>query len=372
MFLRIEKTLTSLVLVDSNMRIVPEVLHFTNMLEQKGLSPNTIRSYLNDLKMFYLWLNQENLEFYEVKPKHIPSFIEFIDNKNVRGRVSPSTLSRYLATLGSFYRHFEAIGGYVEESPLVKVRGYRPLQSKGFLRHVTKNWDTSLQSYFKRKSKRKIDRKRLYPDDLMKCFEAIDLLWSEDQSLKFRNRLIFKLLYETGYRVSELLHLRIDDFDYPDPTEQTGNLYLIERVNEPSDRQLKTGERTIPVSTKVLQELDDYILYHRPEKEGVEYIFVSHSNSNLGQPISRSTVELIFNEIEAKCGFKHIKLTPHSLRHTHASELQDLGVDINIIKHRLGHGSIETTAKYSKPSLETQIRAYERYLESKKGVVSFE
>lgn len=231
MFLRIEKTLTSLVLVDSNMRIVPEVLHFTNMLEQKGLSPNTIRSYLNDLKMFYLWLNQENLEFYEVKPKHIPSFIEFIDNKNVRGRVSPSTLSRYLATLGSFYRHFEAIGGYVEESPLVKVRGYRPLQSKGFLRHVTKNWDTSLQSYFKRKSKRKIDRKRLYPDDLMKCFEAIDLLWSEDQSLKFRNRLIFKLLYETGYRVSELLHLRIDDFDYPDPTEQTGNLYLIERVN---------------------------------------------------------------------------------------------------------------------------------------------
>lgn len=84
---------------------------------------------------------------------------------------------------------------------------------------------------------------------------------------------------------------------------------------------------------------------------GVDYIFVSH-------------------HIQSECDFKYTILTPHIMRHTHGSELQDLGVDMNIIKDRLGHGSIETTAKYAKPSIETQIRAYERYLANKKGGIS--
>src|SRR5690606_19262365 len=129
---------------------------------------------------------------------------------------------------------------------------------------------------------------------------------------------------------------------------------------------------TIPVSSKLLQEIDDYILYHRPEKEGVEYIFVSHSKANIGESIGRTTVEDMFNDIEDTCGFKYIRLTPHTMRHTHASELQDLAVDVNIIKERLGHRSIETTAKYAKPSIETQIKAYERYLESKESAVIHE
>lgn len=368
--MRVEKTLSSLVLVDSNMRIIPEVLNFTNILEQKGMSPNTVRSYLNDLKVFYMWLEQEGLLFYEVKAKHIPSFIEFIDSRSGSGRVSPPTLSRYLATLSSFYRDFEAIGGFVEESPLVKVEGYRPTQRRGYFRHITKNWDKNLHNYFKRKHKKKSDKKRLFPDTVAKCYETIESLWKKNESLKFRNRLMFKLLYETGYRVSELLHLRIDDFDYPDPTEKTGNIYLLERDNEPPDRQLKTGERTTPVSSKLLQEIDDYILYHRPEKEGVDYIFVSHSKANLGEAIGRATVEEILNVIELASELRYIRLTPHALRHTHASELQDLGVDVNIIKDRLGHGSIESTAKYAKPSIETLIKAHERYLASKEGVVS--
>lgn len=360
--MKVEKTFTSFVLVDSSMRIIPEVLNFTDTLEKKGLSPNTIRGYLNDLKVFYIWLEKEGMRFYEVKPKHIPSFIEFVDKRHVSGKVSPPTLSRYLATLSSFYRHFEALGGYVEESPIVKIEGYRPNQRRGYFRHTTNNWDKNLQNYFKRKHKKKSDKKRLYPDDIAKCYEMIESIWSDDESLMFRNKLMFKLLYETGFRVSELLHLRIDDFDYPDPTEKTGNIYLIERENESFDRQLKTGERTTPVSSLLLQEIDDYILYHRPERDGVEYIFVSHSKANLGKPIGRATVEGVFNQIELACKFKYIRLTPHALRHTHASELQDLGVDVNIIKNRLGHGSIESTANYAKPSIETLIKAHERYL----------
>jgi site-specific recombinase XerD len=365
--LKVEKTLSSFVLVDSNMRIISEVLDFTNTLESKGLSPNTVKSYLDDLKIFYLWLEREGLKFYEVKPSSITSFIEYIDSRKPSGRVAPATLNRYLATLSSFFRHFEAIGGFVEESPLSKVRGYAPHQNRGYLRHVTKNWDKGLQSYFRRKLKKQSDRKRLYSNTVQKYYQAIDMLWGKNESLMFRNKLMFRVLYETGFRVSELLHLRISDYDYPDPTEKTGNIYLIERENEPLDRQLKTGERTIPVSWKLLQALEDYVLFHRPQKDDIDYIFVSHSKSNLGEPIGRSSVEEVLNEIQEESSIDYFRLTPHSLRHTHASELQDIGVDINVIRERLGHQSIATTAKYAKPSVKTLAMAHERYLESKRG-----
>jgi integrase/recombinase XerD len=365
--LKVEKTLTSVVLVDSNMRIISEVLDFTIALGQRGMSPNTIKGYVDDLKIFYEWLDSVGLKFYEVKPYNITSFIEYIDNRSASKKVSPSTLNRYLATISSFFKHFEAIGGYVEESPLVKVRSYVLTQNRGYLRHVMKNWDKGLQSYFRRKVKRKSDRKRLYPDTVQKYYQAIDKLWEKDESLAFRNKLMFRLLYETGYRVSELLHLRISDFDYPEPTEKTGNIYLIEREGESPDRQLKSGERTTPVSVKLLQVLDDYVLYHRPNKDNVEHIFVSHSKGNLGEPIGRSSVEDMLNQVQLASGIDYFRLTPHSLRHTHASELQDLGVDVNIIRERLGHRSIATTQKYAKPSVATLAKAHERYLASKRG-----
>lgn len=367
--MKVEKTLSSVVLVDTDMRIISEVLDFTNTLSLQGKSINTIENYVRDLKVFYEWLEREGLKFYEVKPSFIPNFIEYIDMKSNKGRVSPATLNRYLATLSSFYRHFEVVGGFVEESPLIKVKGYTSSNNRGYLRHVTKNWDDAFYSYFKRKQRKKSDRKRLYPNTVQKYYQTIENVWAEDESLVFRNKLIFRVLYETGMRVSELLHLRINDFDYPDPTEKTGNIYLIERNEKDGQRQLKSGERTIPVSASLLQKMDEYVLYHRPHSEEVEYVFVSHSRANLGEALSRTSVEDMLHKVRKESGIDYFRLTPHSLRHTHASELQDIGVDVNIIKERLGHKSIETTSKYAKPSVETLAKAHERYLESKKGVM---
>lgn len=68
------------------------------------------------------------------------------------------------------------MGGFVEESPLVKVRGYAPQQNRRYLRHVTNNWDKDLQNYFKRKLKRKSDRKRLYPNTVEKYYSVFDII----------------------------------------------------------------------------------------------------------------------------------------------------------------------------------------------------
>jgi integrase/recombinase XerD len=359
--LKIERTLTSYVLVDSNMRILPEVLDFTNTLEKKGLSPNTIKAYLDDLKLYYIWLEQNELKFYSVHPSELLGFLEFLDQRKGK-KISPPTWNRYLATLGSFYRHLEVIGGHIE-SPVVTVESNNN-RNYGFLKHITPKWG-SFQSYFKRKEPKKTDKKRLYDDNALRYYEALETLFGDNEDLLIRNKLIFKILYETGFRTSELLHLRMDDYDYPDPEKKTGNLYLIERPDELPDRELKTGERTVPVASELLQEIDDYVLYHRPSVPGVEYLIVSHSTNSLGQPISRQSIISFFAKLDAAVDIKGVKLTAHSLRHTHASELQDMGVDVNVIKERIGHRSIETTAKYAKPSLKTLSLSYERFLNAR-------
>jgi integrase/recombinase XerD len=352
------------------MRIIPEVLIFIKHLEQKGYSVNTVRSYVRDLKSYYGWMKEEGLEAFEVKPKHIPSFIAYIDSKHSSGAVSPSTLNGYLATLGTFYRYFEVVHeGMVQPVSNDTIKKLGVNQNRGFLRHTIKGWDKSVYSFFRRRDKKKkLDRKRIRADIAKQFYLQIEEIWTDNEALKVRNQLIFKVLYETGMRVGELLNLRVSDFDYPDSFDKTGNIYLIDRKEEQDpDRKLKTGERVIPVSTSLLQEIDDYVMYHRPYTEGIEYLFVSHSTSNEGAIPTRKSINKMFKKIFDMSEFKNVIFTPHSMRHTHASNLQDAGLGIDIIKARLGHSSIETTTKYAKPSPETLSIAYERYLINSKG-----
>ena len=224
-------------------------------------------------------------------------------------------------------------------------------------------------SYFKRKKIKKIDRNRIDEKTIEVLYDQIKLIWSEESILK-RNLLLFRLLFESGFRVGELLHLRCDDFDYPDPFEKVGNIYLIERGEEDNEsRQLKTGERVVTVSSDLLKEMDEYLLYYRPQLEQVDYLFVSHSTSNKGSHLSYSAVQRIFKKIANDISVERFNITPHALRHTHASNLSDTGVDVNVIKARLGHMSIETTSQYITPSIETMKKSYESYLKAKENTI---
>ncbi|MCU6791901.1 tyrosine-type recombinase/integrase [Paenibacillus sp. WQ 127069] len=361
--MQLKKTVSSIVLVDKNMRIIPEVLDFINYLIQNGSSVNTIESYLRDLKVFYEWMSETGYQFFEVKTRDIRDFVRFIDGRHRSGKVSASTLSGYLSTVNSFYRHHATMGGWVIENPIAKTFDRdNPQANQGFLRHVISPLNKNGIHYLKRKKKKSsIDIKWIRYQEALQFYKAIGEIWSTNEDLMIRNKLIFKLLYESGFRISEVLHLRMDDFDYPDGVRKTGNLYLVERDEPNPDRQLKTGERIVPVSSELLAEIDNYIMYHRPEKEGVRHIFVTHHAKTKGEPVSRTSVEDFFREVSEYSG---IKCTPHALRHTHASNLKEMGLDLTVISERLGH-SIVTASKYGKMSLDTQIMAFERYLETK-------
>ncbi|MGW5952471.1 tyrosine-type recombinase/integrase [Bacillus mycoides] len=369
----IRKTSDSLVLVDSNMRIIPEVLDYTRYLEAKGMSINTITSYLEKLRVFYKWMESEGLKAFEVEPRHMPGFIKYIDDAYAkkytdRSKVAASTLNGYLATLGNFYDYFGFMG-FVEPADY-KLKDKNKTTHLSYLKHINKKWGVNAFSFFSRKVRKRVDKKRLSEQEAKMFYETIGEFYVNDESLKVRNQLIFKLLYETGLRIGELLHLRINDYDLPEPFKQAGNIYLIERGKlDNADRQLKTGERTIPVSAALLEKIDDYVLYHRPQVGECDYIIVNHRTKHRGLPPTRASMEEMFRKVYAVCHFQKKCVTPHSLRHTHASNLADMGIDISVIKARLGHKSIGTTNQYIDVSIETLTLSYGNYLESKKGSV---
>ena len=97
---------------------------------------------------------KEGLKSFEVEPRHMPRFIDYIDNAYAeryqdKTKVSPSTLNGYLAALGTFYKYFSMMG-FVEPATY-KIEDKRKVKHLSYLRHINKKWDANAFSYFSRK-----------------------------------------------------------------------------------------------------------------------------------------------------------------------------------------------------------------------------
>lgn len=351
----------SVVLVDEDLNIVEEVALFLHYLENKGMALNTLESYCRCLKEYFTWLSREELKFYEVNKRSMISFIDFIKSVEVgkREEKSASTINKFLASVASFYRYYEGIGGYIEENP-ISIKGDSQ-RNNYFLHKVNKsNVDVN---FFRQKEKKTKNKKRLFSNQIGMLYKEIECI-SNDPELNARNTLLFRLLYETGCRIGEALGLRLVDYSEPNPTEQIGTIYV--RKHLPyyhKDHALKTNERDIPVSMDLIFAIDDYVCTYRPQKDEIETIFVNHGLVNAGMFMTRSTAEKVFKAISDSV---EIKCTPHMLRHTHGTELKESGYSEVYIMDRLGHNSIVSTNKYMHISYEAQVEAYDNFIQQRK------
>lgn len=362
----VEKTLKndgteSVVLVNEKYEIIEPVALFLDYLEKKGRSPNTIENYCRDLKEYFTWLSIEKIEFYEVNKRMLIGWIDYINTEiGTLDQKSARTVNRYIATIASFYNFFENIGGYLEENPF-KIDYENSNINYKLKKTTNKNVNFN---FYRRKEKKKKNNSRLFRNQIELLFDGISNLY-ENNEINERNKLIFRILYETGCRIGEVLGLRIIDYSTPNPNDKIGIIYVREHVPlYHKDHSIKTNEREIPVSMDLIYEIDNYVTNIRPYKDGVETIFVNHSYSTMGNYMTRSAIEKIFIRLSKKVG---IKCTPHMLRHTHGTELRENGYNQIYILNRLGHNSIESTNKYMHISYEAQAEAYEKFLERRNG-----
>lgn len=152
-----------------------------------------------------------------------------------------------------------------------------------------------------------------------------------------RDRLIARVLYESGLRAGELLKLRCDDVmdNYEiSPTRFIGILKVLRRPNDAQDaRRNEPAVKTLPgpvtISKGLAAAVLKYIVEDRREaldsrspSQETPYLFVCHSGSRTGLPISQRNLNRIVGKLKRVTG-REVKISPHTLRHTHFTELMD-------------------------------------------------
>jgi len=139
--------------------------------------------------------------------------------------------------------------------------------------------------------------------------------------------LLLELLYSSGMRVSEVVNLKVKDF------ELDAGIGWIRSGKGAKDRFFIIPEKLKP-------KLSEFFKDRKPE----DYVF-----SGVNEKYSVRTVQAIVSKA-AKLANINKKISPHTLRHSFATHLLEAGVDIRKIQELLGHADLSTTQIYTKVS----------------------
>jgi site-specific recombinase XerD len=143
-----------------------------------------------------------------------------------------------------------------------------------------------------------------------------------------KHRVLIGLLYGSGLRNFEVCKLKITDLDFD---------RKVLHIREGKGRK----DRYVPLGELIIRGLKQYLSAEKP----VTYLF--NGNSKTGEYIqfTATGVQWAVREARQKAGIKK-QVTAHLLRHTYATHLLEMGVDIVTLKELLGHEDIKTTLVY--------------------------
>jgi integrase/recombinase XerD len=272
---------------------IQEFLHYIRI--EKGLAKNTIAAYGHDLRCFVEFARQRSLETDAITRSDVVDFLASLYHRGLDSR----SVARYLVSLRHFFR-FCILESYLREDPALTIESPKFRQS--------------------------------LPDFL--SVEEVDRLLAEPDaatSIGLRDKAMIELLYSTGLRVSELCAVRVEDLQ-----TEIGFLRCIGKGNK---------ERLVPVGTKAVAIIDEYMRRARPEFLGDRfspYLFINRR----ARPIDRVLFWRTLQMYGRKAGLRH-SLTPHMLRHSFATHLLDRGADLRAVQMMLGHSDISTTQIYT-------------------------
>ena len=272
---------------------------------EKRLESNSINSYWYDLEKYLKYITEilKLNDLNKIKKKHIKFFLTsltYYERFNNKIKYSESSIGRHISSIKGF--HF-----YLLEQDITST-------------------DPS-EKIIRPKLKKK------YPTIL--SVEEIDLIIESiniHKSIDYRDKAIISLLYSSGIRISELMNIKLIDFNFDDSI-----LSVLGKGNK---------QRIVPIGEKALSYLIFYIEDHRAsfikKKNSMGYLFLN----NRGTALSRMG---IWNVIKKRTSNSLInkKITPHIFRHSFATHLIEGGADLIAVQQMLGHADITTTQIYT-------------------------
>lgn len=254
---------------------------------ERRVSINTIDSYGENLLLLSNTLNKPLIS---LNKEDIRDFLSKIEK-------SERTKAHYLTVFNSFYKYLV----FIDKLDINPCDGIK-----------SPKLEKKLPSYL---TKEEIDK--LFDIRLTKPID-------------YRNKAMLEVLYATGTRISELINLELNQIDFEE---------CVIRVTGKGSK-----DRIVPLGNSAIKALQEYIYNYRVflVKADNNYVFL---NKN-GEKISRQGFFKILKSLADSAGIKK-EVSPHTLRHSFATELLNNGADLRVIQELLGHENLETTEIYS-------------------------
>lgn len=273
-----------------------EIKSFIEYLEkEKGASENTCVSYKRDLLQMVSYLEELGItETAKVTKTVLNSYVLHLEKE---GKAS-TTVSRTLASMKAFFG-YEFKQGKIKRDPADSLHAPK----------IEKKAPTILTI-----------------DEVNRLMEQP----AGNSAKEIRDRAMLELLYATGIRVSELIHLETADINMA--------IGFITCRDEHK-------ERTVPFGRVAKEALSRYMASARAELlKGKEspWLFTNCS----GGSMSRQGFWKIIKYYGTKAGIKE-DITPHTLRHSFAAHLIGNGADMKAVQTMMGHSDLATTQMYA-------------------------
>lgn len=331
---------------------------YLKYLDKRSLSPNTQKTYCQCLKSFFTYLEEKNLQYFDVSFETLADFVNWLKNPYSTGKVigiepmrskkSAKTINLIITVVTGYYDYLyrsDMLNTNMAEKLMKKVYSGGGKTYKSFLHHVSKGLPSNKNILKAKETKKKL--KVLNKEQVEKAYFACNNL---------RDKFLIRLLFETGLRIGEALSLRIEDFIYDH--KKGHKIRLVNRGELPNKAFLKTGEREIFISQELMDMFDEYEYEVLDELDlDNDFVFVKLAGKNKGQPLEYDDVRLFFKRLSKRT---NIPIHAHILRHTHATVFYQKTKDIKQVQERLGHSQIQTTMDlYLHPSDEDIRKEWE-------------
>jgi len=263
------------------------------VLIEKGLSENSLTSYSQDLASLLIFLKDKSFRLEDLSDKTLFLYLTYLRAKGLKSR----SLARHLSSLRGFFtfavdeRWYKEDPGHMLENPKL------PKKLPEFL------------------TREEMARILALPDTRTK--------------LGMRDKAMLELLYAAGLRVSELITMKVLDYD-----AQVGILRIFGKGAK---------ERLVPIHYMAQDILNQYLEVNRPLfKPAEDFMFLNRS----GKGLTRQGVWKLIKKFAEKAGIKR-SISPHTFRHSFATHLLEGGADLRTVQLLLGHSDITATEIYT-------------------------
>ncbi len=277
--------------------------------DEKGYSPNTSISYVDDIYSLVNFLDIEQFGDLLTVSSRIARFY----TATLHEKYTPKSIARKISSLRSFYN-------FLNREELIKQNPFSEVELPKQIRKLPKF---------------------IYPEEIDSLFKSINTT----KPIGKRDKLVLEFLYGTGVRVSELCNVKIKDIDFYQ------DLVLIHGKG--------SKDRLVPIHKLLSKELKDYILTTRSEflkrsdnKEN-ETLLLNFKGTSLTTRGVRLIIKRIIDNSE-----ETFSLSPHKLRHSFATHLLDNGADLRSVQELLGHSTLSSTQIYTNVTKEKLKDSY--------------